>query len=210
MNKFFLLLFILLFPLYSNSQSNNIDNKLTWEKVIYSVSINKTIDSCIGLNVKDSISTPLTKLYNGHFYIKMYENGKLLEVNGILRNGFPLQCFAWLQDDTLCIGGSYGFKGGFGFVIKINNDLFSSFYSPYSDVAMYKLNKSDSVMQKDIDVPAVKQKVILTQIPILEKGQRVKGYLELKSNDFLEYDSVRPNTYSVELKVYFSCEISDY
>lgn len=213
MKNLFALISILFLYININSQSSNDTGNYSWDKIIYSNSIDKSIDSCIELNLKDYDSTtmnPLTKLYNGHFYMKMYENNKSLEDNDRMRNGFPLECFAWLENDTLCVGGSYGFKGGFGFYVKIHDDSFYSWYCPYSDVPLYKLKKSDSLIQLSVDVPALNQKVILTQMPKLKKGEQVKGYLELKSKDFLEYGSEGINVFSVELKVYFDCEISDY
>jgi hypothetical protein len=203
---------ILAVNVHCYSQQNDQTNNSAPQHIIVDDSYNGIVDSCIELNTSiiefDSTMNegePDNK--NGRFYLTLYQNNKLLDDNVRLRNGLSLECYATINNDTIFIEGGKGIAGGFGFIVKIYQDMFEAFYYPFSDEAIYKLKKSDKQYKRSVDVPSKSQKLILTQKPDLNKIKMVKGYVEINSANFIENGEDGVNTYRAELKVYFKCNL---
>lgn len=202
---------ILGFNCFCFAQQNKI-NTSTPQQIIVDESYNRIVDSCLELNTSiidfDSTMTEgNSDNQNGRFYLTLYENNKLLDNNVRMRNGLPLECYATVNNDTISVEGGKGIAGGFGFVIKIYKDQFEAFYYPFSDEAIYKLKKSNKEFKRSVDVPSKEKKLILTEEPDLEKIKMMKGYVEIKSANFIEDTEDGVKSFKVELKVYFKCNL---
>jgi hypothetical protein len=101
-------------------------------------------------------------------------------------NQKDLDCYtlSFIQNDTIAITGHMIGQLGWGFNLAIFGDscIVASF--AFSDTEMYKYNVSDSTLLQFISLPSVSQKLILSGKPTFKDGERVAGFVELKSEDF--------------------------
>lgn len=137
----------------------------------------------------DSNTSISNKQFRGAMDVIFFDDGKEVLNTFEMDKKAPFLAFAEIKDDTLEIIGFAGFMVGFGFKSKITEDSHKSVaYIKADEYPIYKLNKNDSTIYLRLDLPYIESKLTLTQIPKFEKGEIIKGVIELTSYDYYSVD----------------------
>lgn len=130
-------------------------------------------------------SSNLILVYNNVMMVNYYENDSLkvsFDEDDDKKQVF--KSFYYTRHDTIIIDGAFGLFGGEGFSIHLVNNKATLFLMVASDeFATYAYQEDDPLTDK-LEVPCTDTKIILSEIPSMDKNVTIYGYCEFKSNDY--------------------------
>lgn len=165
---------------------------------------NYTVDSSIKREV-DEQTVSMDGATTGAMTFTIYKDNSIISSTDSTPStvkGIQGMTYATLEGDTINITGFLGMSAGFGFHITLFKDTCIVRHLVKSDVAIYKLHKSDS-LSFGIYVPCASYKLTFVNKPQYKKGEIVEGIVELQSDTYFEGANGEEHTYSVRLKGYF-------
>ena len=116
-----------------------------------------------------------------------------------------LACYtnSYLSNDTIyIIGYMYG-EIGWGFQLALFGDSCIVGSYAVSDGKVYKSDISDSMLLSFIELPCVTQKLAISKKPAFIKGERVEGFVELRSKDFYYIINETKRKASIKITAFF-------
>ncbi|UKM66161.2 hypothetical protein GSB9_02740 [Flavobacteriaceae bacterium GSB9] len=115
-----------------------------------------------------------------------------------------LPCNCVKKNDTLTIASGFGFFGGAGIIVQINNKKFSSYFFEYLDEPVYKKNKNDDEFVQSIYVSAKYQSLILENEP--KPNELIIGHLNFLTNPYYT-ESTQGKIFEnyIDVEMYFKC-----
>lgn len=161
-----------------------------------------------GLEEVDSIQNMMS-IYANTMWVKAYESDTLAFADTSFSNKQLFKSFYLWKGDTLVLHGVFGLFGGSGFAMHLRKGGASLYHLVNADAVNVLGYQTNDTLTDILNVPCVKTKMVLSELPDSNKKQEVYGYVAFESASYYQAtivdrkEQLPRSKQRVEMRVYF-------
>lgn len=163
-------------------------------------------------SLRDSIK-PLIKFTSGRgissfktpIEIRFFTNKTLLD--SIVKPEFSMMSWYSINNDTIDLVAHFGFFESYALLLRFYGGQPSVFFfrASHSGQKFFRLNRSDS-FNYQLEVPPVKYRLQLSQIPDTLNKQIIYGHIDMESEDYYDIRDTLEQTQRIKMKFFFGSQ----